>query len=132
MARVIQRFLEGRMAISQFYAFVWDDSYENSAAKNDSIPTLASRVRGKFGALFRGNSRHWNVKTESRSGAFHGVKIHGAVVPLQNLIRLGQADSAAFFFGGEVQLENLVSHVFGNSTALVLHFRDNRVAFAAR
>ena len=75
-ARVIQGFLEGRITILQFYAFVWDDGYENSAVKTISITALASRVRGIFGTMFRIGSSHGYVEAESRAGTFHRFEIH--------------------------------------------------------
>src|ERR1700690_1960607 len=48
-------------------------------------------------------SRDRNMEAENRSGAVDRFEIDGAVVPLQNLIGLGQADAAAVFLRGEIE-----------------------------
>src|SRR5439155_1645538 len=48
-------------------------------------------------------------------------------MPLHDLVSLGEADSAAFLFGGEVKLENFVLDLGGDASALVSDFGDYTV-----
>src|SRR5579863_6204959 len=103
----------------------------SAVKRGNSVATLAGSAGGIFGAIFRASSCDRNVKTENRSCSFRRLKVHRAIMPLQNLIGLGEADSTAFFFCGEVELENFVPHVFGNSTTLVLNLGEDHIVFAA-
>jgi hypothetical protein len=57
----------------------------------------------------RDRNRDRNMEAENRSGAVDRFEIDGAVVPLQNLISLSQADAAAVFLRGEIEFENFVA-----------------------
>ncbi len=52
-------------------------------------------------------------------------------MPLHDLVSLGEADSAAFLFGGEVKLKNFVLDLRGDAAALVADFGDDDVLVAS-
>src|SRR5258708_9598161 len=70
------------------------------------------------------------AKAECCSLALCGLKLHGTVMPLQNLVGLRQSNSVAFFFGGEVELENFVLHLLSNAQTLIADFGNYNIFFA--
>src|SRR5271165_1260309 len=91
-----------------------------------SILRLRSAASYRFSC-----SSNWNMEAENSSGSVDRFEVDRAVVPLQNLIGLGQADAATVFLGGEIELENLVVEVLRNPTTLVADFGHHGVVFAA-
>src|ERR1700722_6887313 len=73
-----------------------------------------------------------NAKAEGGAFACGGLEFHGAVMPLQDLISLRQANAAAVFFGGEVEFENFVLHFRRDAGTLVADFGDGGIFFTIR
>ena len=70
------------------------------------------------------------METKNRSGAIGRFEVDGAVVPLQNLVGLGQSDAAAVFFCGEIELEDFVAQILRNAATLVANLGNDGVVFA--
>src|SRR5690242_8797011 len=64
--------------------------------------------------------------------SFNGFEVNRTVVPLQNLVGLCQTNAGPTFFGGEIQLENLVLNFKRNAAALVANLCHHHFVFAPR
>src|SRR5215469_11546923 len=88
---------------------------------------LVTAIRGRLirnivQMRLRDGTRRWYMEAEYGSVHFARFKVHRTVVPLQDLIGLGQTNPTTVFLGSEVEFKNLVVHLLGNSGALVLNF----------
>ena len=92
-------------------------------------PSVSARVRWRRRPRIPDRLRVGSGQPEYGSGMWfqrpRPIQIHRAVVPLQNLIGLRQADAAAVFLGREIKFEDFVVHILRDSAALVANLGDN-------
>src|SRR5882762_491475 len=66
-----------------------------------------------------------NAQAEGGALAVEGFEVHRAVMPLQNLVGLCEADATPVFLCGEVELEDLVLDFFRNAATCVADLGEN-------
>src|SRR5215468_9098141 len=71
--------------------------------------------------------RQRQPQTEGGAIARGGFEVHRTVMPLHDLVSLGEADATAGFLGSEIQLENLILDFWWDSGARVADLSHDRV-----
>src|SRR2546429_7568429 len=82
-----------------------------------------ARLDSKLAAIHSGG-REWKAETKRCTFSFSRFELDRAVVPLQNLIGLSQADATSVLLGREVELKNLVLHFARDAWTAIPDFRD--------
>src|SRR5713101_5848887 len=85
----------------QFYAP--NDDWKNIKSK---LRNYRIRLGGGFRLGVQTGGREGYAEAKRRSHAFSRLEFHRSVMPLQDLISLGQADAVTLFLGGRGNLKN--------------------------
>src|SRR5712691_2815883 len=109
----------------QFYAP--NDDWKNIKSK---LRNYRIRLGGGFRLGVQTGGREGYAEAEGCSHAFSRLEFHRSVMPLQDLISLGQADAVTLFLGGKVKLKNFILHILSDAQPLIANFGDYGILLA--